>query len=242
MGYIIGTIQNINSAFINTTMFMFFLVLSVLLIHSCAGTSYYPYAGEEPRGPLKSTFTSDDGVTVNVIPSFWPGQPSNLDNYVTPFYIEIVNNSGTTLYVNYEDIVLFDEFKTQYNPLHPQAVAEIISTSDRSNSRSYGTISIGIGGGYYGGYYGNPFGHIGFYPTWYYPATSYLQPVNTKDIFTEALLPGPVYPGATLLGFLYFKQVPRGVTNVTLDVGYRVEHKPERHVLSFPFSVGFQKY
>ncbi len=121
-------------------------------------------------------------------------------------------------------------------------MAEILSTSESSNSQSYGTISIGIGGGYYGGYDGSTFGHIGFYPTWYYPAPNYQNPVNTKDIFTEALLPGPVYKNATLLGFLYFKQVPKNATNVTLDVGYRIEEMPERHVLSFPFGVGFHNY
>ncbi len=231
------------------------LFLSALLLSGCYPKSYYP--PPPAFDPVPSMITTEDGVRVTVIPSYWPGKPANLQNYVTPFYIEIENFSDKTLILNYDDVVLFDQFRTQYSPFSPQAVAEILASSDRRVYAypSYPRVSIGIGGGYYGGfyrgrrwgYYGpyyRPFGFYTYSPVWYYPPPAYYysRPVSTKDVVTEALIPGAVYPNATLKGFVYFKRIPDEVTHVTLDVGYGIEGTDARRVLSFQFPAGADNY
>lgn len=229
-------------------MFCWALLLSALLFAGCYPKTYYP--PPPPFDPVPSMITTEDGVRVTVIPSYWPGTPANLQNYVTPFYIEIENFSDKMVGLNYENIVLFDEFRTQYTPLSPQAVAEILLSSDRRVYAypSYPRVSIGIGGGYYGGYYRGrrwgyygpyyrPFGFYSYSPVWYYPPPPYYysRPVSTRDVVTEALMPGAVYPNATLKGFVYFKRIPDEVTHVTLEVGYEIEGIDGQTVLSFPF-------
>ncbi|MEQ9619138.1 MAG: hypothetical protein RIG61_08195 [Deltaproteobacteria bacterium] len=223
-------------------------------------TGCYPagyYRPQEPKfNPTPTIHTSEDGVRVTVIPSYWTGSPRNLESYVTPFYIEIENFSDKTLSFTYEDIVLFDEFRTQSAPLGPEAVAGILASSEKAYAYpSYPRVSIGIGGGYYGGYYrGGPWGYYGPYyrpygfysysPVWYSPPAPYYysRPVSTKDVVTEALRPGIVYPRAAVKGYVYFKRIPDEVNHVTLDVAYGIERTEEYRTLSFPFSVGWESY
>ena len=215
-------------------------------------TGCYPrYRIQQPKfNPTPSVHTTEDGVRVTVIPSYWTGSPANLQNYVTPFYIDIENFSGKTLTLSYEDIVLFDQFRTQYGPISPETVAQLISSSETVYAYpSYPRVSIGIGGGYYGGYYRGgrrgyygpyyrPYGFYAFSPVWYYPQAPYYysKPVSTVDVVTEALIPGIIHPNASVEGYVYFRQIPDQITQVTLDVGYGIEGTPEHTTLSIPFS------
>lgn len=232
----------------------FGLFLAALILSGCYPRNYYrpPQPAFIPEPSVQS---GQDGVRVTVIPSYWTGSPANLQNYVTAVYVEIENFSNNMLVFDYNDIVLFDDFRTQYSPLSPQAVAEILSQSEPRvyAAPSYPRVSIGIGAGYYGGYYGRPWGYygpfyrpFGFYtysPVWYYPpAYYYSKPVSTKDVVTEALIPGPVYPNASVEGYIYFKQIPLEVTGATLDISYGIEGTPEYRTLSFPLPVSEGRY
>lgn len=226
------------------------LTAMILLIASCY-PSGYNIPPPPPFAPTPNVQTSEDGVRITVIPSYWTGSPGNLQNYVTPFYVEIENFTGRTIGFDYSDIVLFDQFRTQYSPLNPQAVADIIQSSAPVYAYpAYPNVSIGIGGGYYGGYYGGrwgpyygsywrPFGFYAYNPVWYYPppAYYYAQPPGTKDIITEALAPGSIAPNASVRGYLFFKQMPDEVNEVTLDIGYGMEGTPVFRTLSFTFPV-----
>lgn len=230
------------------------LILTVLFLAGCYSGGYYrppqPAFNPEPR-----VQSGQDGVRVTVIPSYWTGSPANLQNYVTAVYVEIENFSNNTLVFDYNDIVLFDNFRTQYSPLSPQAVAEIISQSETRvyASPSYPRVSIGIGTGYYGGYYGRrwgyygpyyrPFGFFAYSPVWYYPPPYYYsKPVSTKDVVTQALIPGPVYPNATVEGYIYFKQIPVEVTSATLEISYGIEGTPEYRTFDFPLPISEGRY
>lgn len=217
-------------------------------------TGCYPrYYGPPPVSfnPAPSIQSGNDGVRVTVIPSLWTGTPRNLPRFVTPFYVEIENFSNNPLSVSYQDIVLFDQFRTQYSPLNPETVADMLSTSDFNYAAAYPAypnISIGIGGGYggfyrgwgpwgYGSFY-RPFGYYAFSPGWYYPPPVYYYPVpvSTKDVVTGALMPGTIHPNASLKGYVYFKNLPAEVSQVTLNVGYVNGGSQEFQSLSFPFS------
>ena len=41
---------------------------------------------------------------------------------------------------------------------------------------------------------------------------------STKDVLTEALAPGTVSPNASVRGYIFFKQMPDEVNQVTLDI------------------------
>ncbi len=188
--------------------------------------------------PSTAVHESEDGVVIRVAASSWAGEPRNLYNFVLPMRIEITNNTDEIILTSISDIVLIDEFNTQYNPLAPTIVSEIINAEGSSGFSP--TFSIGIGGGYYGGGYYSDFSPYGFFT--YYPVGSpydYYAPQyeNTQDVYTEALIPGPVYPDATISGFVYFKNIPVEVDSFSLDIGYRIEGRDERRVLSFPFTM-----
>ncbi|MGH7891724.1 MAG: hypothetical protein ACREN0_05590 [Thermodesulfobacteriota bacterium] len=222
------------------------LVLTIVFIASCY-PSGYNIPPPPPFAPEPNVQTSEDGVRITVIPSYWTGSPGNIQNYVTPFYIQIENFSGQPVGFDYSDILLFDQFRTQYSPLNPQAVADIVESSAPAYAYPvYPNVSIGIGGGYYGGfyrgawgpYYGpyrRPYGFYAFNPIWYYPPPAYYyakQP-STKDVLTEALAPGTVSPNASVRGYIFFKQIPDDVNQVTLDISYGIEGTPVYRTLSF---------
>ena len=77
---------------------------------------------------------------------------------------------------------------------------------------------------------------------YYPPPYNYSKPVNTSDILTQALSLGPVYPGATITGFLYFRHTISEANQVTLDIGYSVEGTTRHPVVTFPFDLGFRNY
>ena len=192
-------------------------------------------------------------------PSYWPWSPKNLNDYVTPYYVKITNNSAKTIILDYEDVIIFDQFKNQYTPLSPDTVASIFNTgtgTTYSGGYSYPQLSVGVGfgfGGGYGrrygyrgyrrGYYGPRVGIYGYSPVYYYPPPAYYsRPVNTSDILTQALPLGPVHPGATITGFLYFRDTVAQSSQITLDIGYNAEGSTKENVLSFPFDMTLNRY
>lgn len=227
------------------------LALAIPLLAGCA-PGFYQGTPEIPYTPEPITLTSEGGVTVSVTPYYWPYTPGNLPDYATPYYIEIQNQSGKTIDLYYGDVVLFDQSRAQYNPLSPEVVATAISTSQPQygySAPSYPRVSLGFGFGFGSGYhgygrrggYGPAIGIGGYYPGYYAPppAAYNQKPVSTKDVLTFALGSGPIYPGSTVTGFVYFRHLPAQATEVTLDVGWRDPEKPDdMQVLSFPLSSG----
>lgn len=238
---------------INSPKVVLLFLISAIFLSGCASGMYG--GGGQQVPPIPTTITGEDGVTISVTPSFWPWEPKNLSNYVTPYYINITNNSDKTIIIDYDDIVLFDQNKTQYTPISPDTVASIFNTPAPSTTyqggSSYPQLSVGVGFGFGGGYgrrgygyrgyrggYGPRVGIYGYSPVYYSPPPVYYsKPVNTSDILTQALSLGPVHPGATITGFLYFRDTIAQASQVTLDIGYNVEGSNRETVLTFPFDL-----
>ena len=225
------------------------LLISAQVFSGCASGLY----GGAIEQPIPTTITSEDGVSISVTPSFWPWDPKNLQEYVTPYYVSITNNSNKTIFVEYDNIALFDQFKTQYTPLSPDTVANIFGTSNSGTvyqeGYSYPSLSVGVGFGFGGGY-ARPYGYgyrggyrprvgvYGYSPVYYYPPPVYYsRPVNTSDILTQALSLGPVHPGATVSGYLYFRDTIAEASQVNFDIGYSQEGSDNVTVLTFPFDL-----
>ena len=225
------------------------MIISVILALGCASRSLVPISDSGIAYPelLRASKTLGD-VTVVVNSSPWQGSPDYLERYITPIYVEIQNNGRDSLNVSYDDFVLIDQSRTQYNPLTPQIVADTLNTVSEgyfAYGPNYPTVSIGLGFGYYSGgpffggwpYYGpfySPFYIYGNYPLGYYPP-AYYSPPPVGNVYTKALVPGQVKPNARLQGYIYFQKLPKEVRLVTLNVGYRFTGKPVNFELSFPF-------
>jgi len=236
---------------INSASVSILFLISAIFLSGCASGLY----GGQIAQPIPTTLTGEDGVTIAVTPSFWPWDPKNLSDYVTPYYVKITNNSDKTIILDYEDIVIFDQFKTQYTPLAPDTVASIFNASAPTayqGGYSYPSLSVGVGFGFGGGYgrrgygyrgygrrgYGSGVGIYSYTPVYYSsPPAYYSNPVNTSDILTQALSLGPVHPGATITGYLYFRDTIAEASQITLDIGYNAEGSTKETILSFPFDL-----
>lgn len=236
------------------------LSLMVLLLTVFAsGCASGLYGGGQQAQPIPTTMTGPDGVNIAVTPSYWPWTPRNLGDYVTPYYIRITNNSNKTIVLDYEDIIIFDQFKNQFTPMSPDTVASIFNTGTGtvaySGGYSYPRLSVGVGygfgggygrrygyGGYRRGYYGPRVGVYGYAPVYSYPppVAYYSKPVNTSDILTQALPLGPIHPGATISGYLYFRDATEQASQITLNIGYNTEGSKKENVLSFPFDLSLR--
>ena len=200
---------------------------------------------------VRSSTADQDKVKITISSNAWNGNPENLPKYLTPFFIDIENNTGSPITIQYDDIVLIDQFRNQYNALLPDIASNIAMEKSRRKWYFRPSISIGFGsGGYYGGRYGIGYGGYGYgYPYYrspfYWPYnyayyndyySSYYDQ-DYSDLFTKALIPGIIRPGARLSGFVFFKKLPPDVKTFDLNLGYRIQGEEKRYDLNFPYSV-----
>src|SRR3990172_451174 len=214
----------------------FGLILVIIFLAGCASRRLVPLPDGGLINPeLQRATKTEKGVTVTVQASAWHGTPSDLDRYVTSLYVVIQNDTTSTLAFGYDDLMLFDENRTQYNALTSETVVKILQAAYQGTYvyppffSFYGSAFIGSGFFYFSPYYFYP-----FYPWWDYPV--YYQ-VPLDDIFNQALVPGLINPNAKLQGFIYFQKIPSNIKNVTLEIGWKVQGEEGRHKFSFPFAI-----
>ena len=213
----------------------FALILAIVFLAGCASRRLVPLPNGGLINPeLRSAMKTENGVTVTVQASAWHGTPSDLGRYVTSLYVVIQNDTTSTLALVYEDVMLFDENRTQYNALTSETVVKILQAAYQGTYvfspffSFYGSVFIGSGFFSYYPYY------YPFYPWWDYPV--YYQ-VPLDDIFNQALMPGLINPNAKLQGFIYFQRIPSKIKNVTLEIGWKVQGEEGHHKFSFPFAI-----
>ena len=229
------------------------ILFAAFFIMGCASYSSRTYSLITPE--MRSSAPDSERVKISISSNAWNGNPQNLPNYLTAFYIEIENNSDEPITIQYDDIVLIDQFRNQYNALLPDMASNIVVQKSKSKWYFRPSISIGFGsGGYYGGRYRGGYG-IGFggysygYP--YYRSPFY-WPYNYayynnyysdyydqdySDLFTMSLVPGVIRPNAKISGFVFFKKLPRDVKTFDLNLSYRLEGKEKKYDLIFPYSI-----
>jgi len=224
-----------------------------LLLTGCASYGQRTYSLITPE--VRSSAPDKKNIHITISSNVWSGNPDSLPTYLTAFFIEIENNSDKPITIQYDDIVLIDQFRNQYNALLPDMASNIIMQKSKSKWYFRPSISIGFGsGGYYGGRYRGSYG-IGYggyghgYP--YYRSPFY-WPYNYayynnyysdyydrdySDLFTKSLVPGTIRPNAKISGFVFFKKLPKEVNTFDLEVSYRIEGGEKQYDLTFPYSV-----
>jgi len=227
------------NGFLTTQIIKIGLISFVFLLAGCASRRFVPL----PDGGLidpefQSATKSKQGVTVRVQASAWRGKPSDLEDYITPLYVMIKNDTASSLTLSYDDFLLLDENRTQYNPLPPETVVQVLQADYQRRYVFRPYFSFGFGYGRFHRF--DPFFFDAlffdpFYPGWYYPPAYY--PERFDDVVTQALFPGVIQPNAKLDGFIYFKKIPSQVKRIMIEIGYRIQGETESHKLSFPFVI-----
>ncbi len=221
-------------------------LFTLLIIAGCASQHLVPISDGGMVNPqLKSVTKTERGVSVTVRASAWHGTPSDLGSYVTPLHITIQNDSASSLSFDYEDIALLDENRTQYNPLPPETVTQILQSGHQRRYvfRPYFSFGFGYSSFYYHHFHPfffNSLFYDPFYDPWYYPAAYYSE--RFDEVFTRAIIPDLIRPNAKVEGFVYFKKIPTEVKYITLEIDYYVQGEPEPHKLSFPFSIELNRH
>jgi len=201
---------------------------------------------------IQSSVPGQKKVNITIRTNSWSGTPENLSGYLNPLFVEITNNTGKPIIIGFNDFVIIDEYRNQYNALIPEIASDIVAQKSKQKWYFRPSISIGVGtGGYYSGGYG--YG-IGYYTRGYpYYRSPFYWPYNTayysdyydsyyynkdySDIFTKALVPGVIRPNAILSGFVYFNKLPPEVKKFNFNVGYKLENEEKRFDLTFHYDV-----
>ena len=80
---------------------------------------------------IQSSSPGQNKVNVTVTANAWSGTPENLSGYINPLYIEITNNTQSPLSIVYNDFVIIDEYRNQYNVLVPEIASVIIAQKSK---------------------------------------------------------------------------------------------------------------
>lgn len=132
------------------------------------------------------------GLQVAVEIGAWNARPSSLADTVLPLLVTLGNTGNRPLVLARQDFALLDQGNRQYSSIHPVDVAAMFGGGGGSGVGITPSVGVaGSSGGHsiFGGGLGVTFGSWGS---------------DTRDIIPLALAEGPVQPGATVRGFLYF--------------------------------------
>lgn len=204
------------------------LLASALLVPGCA----YPRLVPVPNGGLidpqvRSASKSQDNVTVTIYGSAWRGSPSYLEDFVTPLYLVVQNDTDTGVAFGSHDLLLFDERRTQYAPIAPEHVVRMLWGGYWGPTRPfYGYFYFSSG--YHRSH--DPF----FAPPWWWNYPPYYYE-RLDDVITQALAMGVVRPRARVQGFIYFPRLSSQVRSLSVQVGFELLGVPGKREVSFPF-------
>lgn len=192
------------------------ILVAVILLFSCAQKRLVPVGNGVSVDPKSHTAVyEDERIRILVKANAWDGYPESLSYKLLPIYMEVVNKGDEPVELKKEDIVLIDDLGNQYNPLDPKDAAEVA----RGGSRVGVSVGVGLSTSHYG---------LGWLA-----GTPY--DVDAEDVVNKAFIPGRVYPGAKLKGFLYFQKLHDKANRVTLRIGYKIGGRPS--VTEFKFRV-----
>lgn len=152
------------------------------------------------------------GARVVVQVDNWDGSDTILDD-VTPVWVEVINDTGRPLVVDYDNFSLVAPDGTHYAALAPietqgsASVPAAYLTADAGYGAPYGVYDPFMLGTDYGwGYYPGPALAYDYdYP--YYYGDWVRVPLPTPDMIAKALPEGILEPGGISAGFVYFERV-----------------------------------
>ncbi|QRK10324.1 hypothetical protein JQX13_09645 [Archangium violaceum] len=233
------------------------VLAALLLAAGCVSQTTLQPLPTTPTTQAGSAVSEAEGVRLVANGAAWRGNPSNLENIVTPVQVRIENQSGRALRIDYDHFVLVGDSRFEYSALAPFELREE-GLSAVGGSGVDGNVALGVGIGSSWGWGPGPlrssygWGRWGWGPGWYGPGWydpfygpyygSYAwrppEPLPTRDMVRKSLPEGTLETGGTLTGFLYFQNVSEREGHVTLQARLVDARTGERFgTLSIPFVV-----
>ena len=170
-----------------------------------------PGAQPAPAGIGEGAIASNAGVQIEARADAWRGNPSTLEQEITPLLVEVTNHSNHPLLVRYSAFQLLSTNGKVHRAMPPFDIDEDITEEYTISTFPYTGFTIAP---YLRRYYprlalADPFLlDRGFYDTMV-PVFRRVR-LPTGDMVQKALPEGVLAPGAKVAGFLYFEDVKEG--------------------------------
>jgi len=207
----------------------FMLLVMTLTLMSC-GPKFMPVAvtGAVVDDKAGSITIEKEGVSVTASVGLMGKTPYDIERYFTPFEIEVGNNTGSEVAIEYDDFILIDGKGRQHRPYPPEKISEIIrSDPDYVVAPPAVAITAPTIENYSGVLVSSASNCSSFtgYPCydslqgrWLYDNQSRNMPGETlmQDIYLTSLPTGKIVDGAKVSGDIYFRTDLTGLTNVKL--------------------------
>lgn len=206
------------------------LLIALLVLLAGCGPRLMPLAVKGAVLDEKSASISvtKNGVTVRAALAYLNRTPYNIEAYFIPFKVEVRNETGKDISVDFTDFILLDGNRNQYRAFPPEKIAEIVKSDPEYAVKPQDTTFVmptltnytspidpppyPSGSSFGSPYYDAGLGHW-VYPQGIYDRYRRDEPGETlmQDIFLDSLPIGNILDGAQVRGNVYFKL---GYTNV----------------------------
>lgn len=206
------------------------LLIALLILLAGCGPKLMPLAVKGAVLDEKSASISvtKNGVTVRAATAYLNRTPYNIEAYFTPFKVEVRNETGKDISVDFTDFILLDGNRNQYRAFPPEKIAEIVKSDPEYAVKPQDTTFVmptltnytspmdpppyPSGSSFGSPYYDAGLGHW-VYPQGVYDRYRRDEPGETlmQDIFLDSLPIGNILDGAQVTGNVYFKL---GYTNI----------------------------
>lgn len=160
-----------------------------------------------------------DGIKITVKSMEWKYSPSYLEDYYTPLYVILRNETDKGIDLRYEDFVLFDDKGNQFRPIPPEKVKDSLFIKEPYSLYQGFPVPYYY---WYWDYWWRPYWYTRpyLYPYPYYwdygyPYNLYERPF---EVIPQALHEGEVLPKSQVRGFLYFQKATEFGRDLTLRV------------------------
>lgn len=198
------------------------LIALIILTLSACGLKLIPSTTNEGTVDLKtkSITIEKGGIKITAMGREWEYSPIYLEDYYTPLYVIIRNETEKEIYLKYEDLILIDDKGNQFKALDPEKVNN--SLLKREPYGTYWDMPRPYNYWDYGWW--RPFWYTGpwlyNYPYYSYPYPYPYPYINDlpSEVIPHALNEGKVLQKSQVRGFLYFQKATEFGKDITLRV------------------------
>ncbi|MFN3323901.1 MAG: hypothetical protein ACK5AZ_10430 [Bryobacteraceae bacterium] len=208
----------------------------VLVFAAGCGQRLQPAPGAQVvPGDPRSAMAEEGGIRISARANDWRGDPSNLNEVVTPVRLRIENNSPAPVRIRYNEfsIVTGTGFRAMALPprhitgtvdqLQPVTVAPGFGFSRFQLAPFWGPYYPGVG------VWPGPFAYDPFYydTAW----VRWARPLPTTDMIRRAIPEGVIQSDGHVEGFIFFNTPGKDVRSMTVEADF-VHAQTEQQIAS----------
>lgn len=182
-------------------------VFLVLILTACGVKILPKDTSEGVVNQKNSSVTIEkERIRITVKSMAWKFSPSYLEDYYTPLYIIVRNETDKGIDLRYKDFILFDDKGNQFIPISPEKVRDSFLGYELYSSYRTFPGPYNFWEDWWRPYwYTRPWP---YYPSPYYRDYGYPYDMYNlhTDVIPHALPEGDIFPNAQVRGFLYFQK------------------------------------